>query len=95
MIETKCVVSTDKTICFISSVYERMIVTKDMKYMPEPKPETPARLEMPFFGVSPTPSFIQVPLETTKQEEEQVFVIFCKVHVKTLQEQFFKQISCG
>lgn len=76
MIENKCVVSTDETICFISSVYERMIVTKDMKYMPEPKPAAPARLEMPFFGVSPSPSFIQEPLEKTKQEEVQVFVIF-------------------
>lgn len=81
-------ISTGKTICFISSVYERMIVTKDMKYMPEPIPAEPARLEMPFFGVSPSPSLIQEPLETIKQKEEQVFVIFCIINVKILQEQF-------
>ncbi|XP_026576572.1 uncharacterized protein LOC113449679 [Pseudonaja textilis] len=54
-----------------AKMYERMIVTKDMKYMPERKPATPARLEIPFFGVSPSPSLIQEPLEATKQEEEQ------------------------
>lgn len=72
-----------------------MIVTKDMKYMPEPKPAAPAMLEMPFFGVSPSPSFIEEPLETTTQQEEQVFMIICMVNVKILQEQFFKQISCN
>ncbi|KAG8128099.1 hypothetical protein E2320_015032, partial [Naja naja] len=53
-----------------AKMYERMIVTKDMKYMPERKPATRARLEIPFFGVSPSPSLIQEPLEATKQEEE-------------------------
>ncbi|KAK9406136.1 hypothetical protein NXF25_004910, partial [Crotalus adamanteus] len=53
-----------------AKMYE-MIVTKDMKYKPEPKPAAPAMLEMPLFGVSPSPSFIEESLETTTQQEEQ------------------------
>ncbi|XP_039187516.1 uncharacterized protein LOC120302725 [Crotalus tigris] len=53
-----------------AKMYE-IIVTKDMKYKPEPKPAAPAMLEMPLFGVSPSPSFIEESLETTTQQEEQ------------------------
>ncbi|KAM6473988.1 uncharacterized protein PHA67_006583 [Liasis olivaceus] len=56
---------------------ERMIVTKDMKYVPGPKPAAPTVLEIPFFGVSPCPSFVQEPPKTTKQQEEQTVEKVC------------------
>ncbi|KAL7986132.1 hypothetical protein Chor_011298, partial [Crotalus horridus] len=61
-----------------AKMYE-MIVTKDMKYKPEPKPAAPAMLEMPLFGVSPSPSFIEESLETTTQQEEQLMLSMIRI----------------
>ncbi|XP_077181487.1 uncharacterized protein LOC143831866 [Paroedura picta] len=52
-----------------AEISKRMIITKDMKYVPGPKPARPAHLEMPIFGVSPCSSLIQQQPETKSKEQ--------------------------
>ncbi|XP_042303397.1 uncharacterized protein LOC121920330 [Sceloporus undulatus] len=50
----------------------KMIVTKDMKYVPGPKSALPTECEIPFFGVSPCSSLVHEELRIKTQPEEQI-----------------------